>query len=144
MHIAKANFSRQGFELEGEGASAYDASLGLKHYLRTIRLSERDGLSVVDTLESSAARKFTEVLHSDQEITEKSKNKFVFTVNGAQLGVGLSATPDAETKIESNVVMGPGKPGSVDKGTQEERGKRLLVTTPAPTEKTTFNWALSF
>ncbi|MEO7041605.1 MAG: hypothetical protein ABI035_05025, partial [Gemmatimonadaceae bacterium] len=45
---------------------------------------------------------------------------------------------------ESNIVMGPGRPGSVDKGTPEARGERLVVTTTEPVTAFTFNWGLTF
>ncbi len=46
--------------------------------------------------------------------------------------------------IEPNVVMGPGRPGSVDKGTPEARGERLKITTDQPSTTFTFSWQLTF
>ena len=40
--------------------------------------------------------------------------------------------------------MGPGRPGSVDKGTPEARGERLKVTTDQPSTTFNFNWQLTF
>jgi hypothetical protein len=41
-------------------------------------------------------------------------------------------------------VMGPGRPGSVDKGTLEQRGERVVVATPKAETTATFNWRLTF
>jgi hypothetical protein len=42
------------------------------------------------------------------------------------------------------MVMGPGIPGSVDKGKMEQRGERLLVNTAKPASSTVFDWRLNF
>ena len=60
------------------------------------------------------------------------------------LHVKLLSPPDAVSKVEKNVVMGPGKPGSVDKGSLEERGERLLVSTSKKVTGTRFAWELDF
>jgi hypothetical protein len=50
----------------------------------------------------------------------------------------------AASKVEKNVVMGPGRPGSVDKGSLESRGERLLVSTTERVTNAHFVWELSF
>jgi len=46
--------------------------------------------------------------------------------------------------VEPNVVMGPGPPGAVDKGTPEKRGERLSVSTAEPATAAGFAWSLTF
>jgi hypothetical protein len=68
----------------------------------------------------------------------------VFGAKAPQLHVVLVAPKDAVAKVESNVVMGPGKPGSVDKGTLEARGERLLETTKSAEQRVEFQWEMNF
>ena len=132
-----------GFEFTGEGAPVYAKSVGLTKYQRTLRYTA-GRLTVTDSIETSEPRAFTELLHSDTTIQEAGKNKFTFQVGDAALRVGLQSPADATTKIEPNVVMGPGQPGSVDKGTLETRGQRLAASTGHPVSKAEFLWKLTF
>jgi hypothetical protein len=45
---------------------------------------------------------------------------------------------DTITKIETNFLIAPGKPGSVDKGEREERGVRLAISTKEKTRSSQF------
>jgi hypothetical protein len=60
------------------------------------------------------------------------------------LHIHLLSPVAAASKVEQNVVMGPGKPGSVDKGSLEPRGERLLVSTTQKLMSTHFEWELVF
>jgi hypothetical protein len=40
--------------------------------------------------------------------------------------------------------MGPGIPGSVDKGTREQRGELINATTTEPAPSAQFRWMLKF
>jgi hypothetical protein len=60
------------------------------------------------------------------------------------LHVALESPVDALTRIEPNILMAPGKPGSVDKGTPEQRGERLAATTPTARTPVRFKWLLTF
>ena len=65
-------------------------------------------------------------------------------INGASLHMQLLSPLGVTSKVEQNVVMGPGKPGSVDKGSLEPRGERLLVSTKEKVMSTHFVWELVF
>ena len=56
----------------------------------------------------------------------------------------LLLPPGVTSKVEPNVVMGPGNPGSVDKGSLEPRGERLLVSTSEKVMITQFVWEFVF
>jgi hypothetical protein len=142
--ITVAEFGPQGFTLEGEGAPAYSSSLGLTQYLRRVTMSTRGKIEISDTIEAAALRHFTEVIHSDAAISPIAEQRYQTTINGVPLNVHLLSPPGAIFKVEQNVVMGPGRPGSVDKGTLEPRGERLLATTPGKSTKTQFSWQLLF
>lgn len=141
--ITAAHFDGSGFTATGEGAGTYEASTGLTEWSRTLTLVTGK-LTVADKIADAAPRKFTEFLHSDTTVQNAGTREFTITVNGVSLHAELNAPANAVTKIEPNVVMGPGQPGSVDKGTPEQRGERVAATTPAASTHASFRWTLTF
>jgi len=142
--ITRAQLTRDGFDIEGEGAGVYDSSLELRRYLRRITMKAAGKIEVNDVVESASPHLFTEVLHSDAVIGSVGERKYQTDISGVALHVKLLSPPDAVSKVEKNIVMGPGKPGSVDKGSLEERGERVLVSTPGKVASTRFVWKLDF
>jgi hypothetical protein len=146
-HIAKADFTATGFVLIGEGAGAYDSSLSLKQFTRQIELLPNTGITINDTIAAKGNHLFSEALHADSSIQQKSDHEFLFKPTGnasARLTPTLRSPSDAKATIEPNIVMGPGIPGSVDKGKLEQRGERVVVTTAHPTHAAHFEWSLLF
>jgi hypothetical protein len=131
----------KGFEFVGEGAPVYDARMGLKKFERTLTYAAGK-LGVSDRIEGDAPHLYTEVMHADQSITPMQDGRYAF--NGGPLVVRLEEPKDAVAKVEANVVMGPGQPGSVDKGKLETRGERLTVSTKDAVKATGFRWELTF
>jgi Domain of unknown function (DUF4962)/Heparinase II/III-like protein len=144
IRIVSASFDKTGFDVVGEGAPAYDASLGLEHYLRRIRLSEGGRLEVSDKIESSIPHTWSEVLHTDTSFTKLDTLHYSTVVGGTELRVDAKTDFGFESKIEPNVVMGPGRPGSVDKGTLEQRGERLVISSDKAGKTANFSWVLKF
>ena len=142
--ITRAERTSHGFELEGEGAGVYDSSLKLTRYLRRLTMKADGKLEVNDVVESTIPHTFTEVLHSDTKVEPIAEQRYETKINGAALHIQLPSPQHAITKVEPNVVMGPGKPGSVDKGTLEPRGERLVVSTNEKGTSTQFAWELLF
>jgi hypothetical protein len=142
--IIRAQLRRDGFEMEGEGAGVYDSSLGLKRYLRRITMNESGKIEVNDTVESTSPHIFAEVLHSDAKIDSIGEQRYQTNISDVSLHIHLLSPADAVSKVEQNIVMGPGKPGSVDKGSLEPRGERLLVSTTQKVMSTHFVWELVF
>ena len=130
--------------MEGEGAGVYDPSLGLTRYLRRITMNESGKIEVNDVVESTSPHIFTEVLHSDAKIDPIAEQRYQTNISDVALHIHLVSPADAASKVEQNVVMGPGKPGSVDKGSLEPRGERLLVSTTEKVTSTHFAWELVF
>lgn len=143
IHLASVKMNAKGFTWVGEGAGAYDSSLGLTEYRRTLRYADRR-LEVSDSIADSRPSAFTELLHSDTTIAMGKARQWTIPAGDVQLHVKLLAPPDAVTRVEPNIVVGPGKPGSVDKGTPEQRGDRLAVSMGAPVVKTHYYWVLTF
>ena len=127
--LRNAQLTADGFEMEGEGAGVYDPSLGLKRYLRRITMKTSGKIEVRDVVESTSPHIFTEVLHSDAKMESIAEKRFQTNINDVALHIQLLLPQGATSMVEQNVVMGPGKPGSVDKGSLEPRGERLLVST---------------
>jgi hypothetical protein len=141
--ITAAHFDAKGFTATGEGAGAYNAATGLTQWKRTLTLTPGK-LTVADSIADESPKTFTEFVHSDATVKEAGPRRFVIEVNKVPLQVELNAPADAATKVEPNVVMGPGRPGSVDKGTLEQRGERLQATTAATGKDAAFQWTLTF
>ncbi len=143
-HITFAHLSRSEFEMQGEGAGAYSSSTGLTKFLRTLRFDRAGHIAITDELGAAKPVRFSEVLHADKNIARDAEGRFTFRGFGgsAQATIGQPQQVDATT--EKNVVMGPGIPGSVDKGQLEERGERLLITSKQPAVSERFLLELAF
>jgi hypothetical protein len=147
VHISKALFTPKGFVVVGEGAEAYNSALELTQFTRRIEFQTNTGLMIHDTIASKGEHNYTEALHADASIHQQNARTFLLKPVGdtsASLTAVVLAPKDAKTQIEPNMVMGPGIPGSVDKGKLEQRGERLLVNTAAPTSSAVFDWNLKF
>src|SRR5216683_7479167 len=83
-------------------------------------------------------------LHSDTKVEQAGSQKYQIKVEGVALNAFLRLPSQASSKIEPNVVMGPGRPGSVDKGSLEPRGERLVVSTTKAATSAQFGWEFSF
>jgi hypothetical protein len=142
--ITHADLSVRGFDIEGEGAGAYDSSLGLKRYVRRIKMTAPGKIEVNDLVESGAPHIFTEILHSDTKVEQAGSQKYQIKVEGVALNAFLRLPSQASSKIKPNIVMGPGRPGSVDKGSLEPRGERLVVSTTKAATSAQFGWDFSF
>lgn len=138
--IIKAELAANSFDIEGEAAGAYDASLGLDSFRRRIRLEASGKISVADEIRSSKEHVFTELLHSDTTMSARGERQF--EIHGLQ--IKIEPPPGATLKIEPNIVTAPGKPGSVSEGEQQHRGTRLNVTTASPRKSANFRWELRF
>jgi len=143
-HIVQAVFSASGFELVGEGAGAYSDSLGLKSYLRELKMSSAGHITVLDHIDSAKPHLYSEVLHADDKVIERGARTFTLEGFGGSMQAKLAEPKNVTQKIEDNVVMGPGIPGSVQDGSLETRGQRVVVTTKVPLLSAQFIWKLSF
>jgi hypothetical protein len=147
VHLSKAEFTTKGFVFEGEGASAYDSSLGLTQFNRRIELRPGAGIMIHDTIAAKGDHIYTEALHADSSMEKIDAKTFLLKPVGktpASLTARILEPKDGKAEIDPNVVMGPGIPGSVDNGKLEQRGERLLVKTAKPSSQAVFDWSLNF
>lgn len=144
IRLTDVVLNRDGFNLVGEGSAAYSPELGLTRFTRRVQLVHSGELHVSDTIEASKPVVLSEVLHTDTTFQQASQNRFATNIDGTILHVANMFSVPSKTKTEANVVMGPGQPGSVDKGSLQPRGSRLLVTTDSPVTHADFSWTLNW
>lgn len=115
-------------EVEGQAAAAYNEELGVEEFRRVFKQVGPKEFEVQDTLKASKATVFAALVHSDDRLDEKSEGKFVVASGDAELAVEVSSESKLKTEVEPNWMTGPGRPGSVQKGEREARGKRLRIS----------------
>jgi hypothetical protein len=143
IRVTSAQFSKTGFDITGEAAAAYAPALGLTRFTRHFVLANPGTLTVTDSVESSIPHRFAEVLHTDTTFTRVPDTPYFQTSVGGHT-LKVLPTENFANTIEPNIVMGPGRPGSVDKGTPEARGQRLILDTEGPSTEFAFQWTLTF
>jgi acetyl esterase/lipase len=132
--------SATGFEARGEASGAYAASLGLNKFERHI-VYKGAAVVVTDTVSSDAPHEYTTMYHADASV-ERHGNDFELIGEGRQTLLAVESPHGARTEIEKNLVIGPGRPGSVDQGPTEQRGERVAISTPGPVRDATFDVVL--
>lgn len=131
IRILKVTTSDDGLGVEGDATAAYEPELGVKSFVRTVRL-EKNRLTISDSVRTQSPRTASILFHFDGDAPPK------------QLRIDVEEPANAVKKLEPNFMTGPGAPGSVDKGTRQERGTRLVVSTAAPQTATNFKTVLSW
>ncbi len=112
-----------------DGTAAYPASAGLQSWTRAVRFDGRASFLFRDGVRTKEPRRTSVVLHADRDIVSREKGKFVTSVDGTSLEVTFD--PLLTAIVEPHIVVDQGRPGSVEQGEREERGRRLIVATPA-------------
>ena len=118
--------------------AAYEPEVGVSEFIRYFEFTAPGDFSVTDYVKTNEPQIITSFLHSDNMIKGKSKNIFEFEPGGTSLLAEIVSPQKYQTKIEKNILTAPGKPGSVDKGEQEERGVRLAISTEKATKEAKF------
>jgi hypothetical protein len=129
--IRSVDVDAGGVTVVGDATAAYEPGIGLESFVRTGRI-EKNQLTISDSVEADTSHVFSVLLHWDGDRPP------------GRLEVQINQPVDASQKLEPNVLIGPGAPGSVDKGTQEQRGTRLVISTPAPVASASFQTILRF
>ena len=143
VRIREAQFDKGFLYVEGDAAAAYPASLGLTHYARHLLMTSSKNITVWDDIQSEQPHTFSGLLHSDTTVTKIKNRKFEIAAGPATLTIDSVLPKKAIFEVVPNIVTAPGRPGSVDKGEQQDRGERLAVTTPVPSKSAVFVWKLS-
>ncbi len=124
--------------VRGEAAAAYEPELGVRRFTRHLLFTAPDGFAIWDEITTKEPRRVTSLLHADERIESTGKNQFALKNAQASLRGTVVEPETAVAKIEANTVTAAGRPGSVDKGPQQERGVRLAVSNATPATKVRF------
>lgn len=117
------------FYVRGEAATAYFPELGLERFTRHFLFAAPDYFLVWDELQTKEPRRFTWLLNADRKIEQLAPSRFLIINEPAALFVERVAPANADVKIEPQMVIGQGKPGSVEKGEPDLRGLQLIART---------------
>ena len=138
IRIAEAKLTPTSAYVRGEAAAAYGAPLGLVRFTREFRY-QNGNFTVHDSLEANKPRIFTAVFHADGNIRKIGEDAWSFDSYGKPAELLIKAPAGTTGSVALNDVTAPGAPGSVDKGEQQIRGTRLMVTSP-PASRTEFDF----
>jgi hypothetical protein len=140
--------------VRGDGTAAYGPELGLKKFRREFVYRPGAGFTISDEVETTRPALLTLLLHADNHIEKESANRFSIKAGAVKLQIDPAieqANQPASKRIQSalqatietNMVTAAGPPGAVDKGERQERGQKLLLSTPAPTTRARFTMRLT-
>jgi hypothetical protein len=132
IRITEVRVTRGWVLVRGDATAAYDPDLGLTKFVREFRYSQRGGFTINDELRSRRPQLFKSLLHADGRVRRQDARHFDFDAGEARLAVEVIEPPNVRTTVEENLLIAPGRPGSVDKGERQVRGERLALSTTAP------------
>lgn len=138
IKITDVKMSANKVSVTANVAPAYEPEIGVKKFIRKFEFTAPNSFVIEDEVETYKPNTIISYLHADNLIKQISKNNFEFEPNKTSLLVELISPKNFEAKIEKNILITPGRPGSVDKGEREERGVRLAVSTKGKTNKAKF------
>jgi hypothetical protein len=115
IRIVDVKPDANGLTITADATAAYDPSLGLKSFVRTVRI-ERQKLTIDDSIEAADPHIFTVLIHFDGAAPPQA------------LRYEVTEPKDATLRLEPNDVTAAGLPGSTDKGRIERRGSRLAIS----------------
>lgn len=124
--------------LLADATAAYEPEVGVRKFQRRFDFTAPNNFVITDEVETHNPALITSYLHADNTIESVGENQFVFEPTGTSLVVDIVEPTPVNTRIERNVLTAPGDPGSVDKGENEERGKKLAISTVEKVTKATF------
>ena len=138
IHISQVKLEPRFAYVRGEAAAAYEPELGVRQFTRHLLFTAPDGFAIWDEVTTTEPRRVTSLLHADDRIVSTGKNQFALKNGQASLRLTVVEPETAVARIEANTVTAAGRPGSVDKGPQQERGLRLAVSNANPATKVRF------
>lgn len=116
----------------GDASSSYPTQAGLSRFRRTFTFEAPGRFFIRDDIATSAPRTVEWYLHSDDPIRGEA-SAFQLGDNRAGLEVSLRLPPGSQTTTGPTWVMAPGAPGSIEKGSRDQRGYEIEVKTPPAT-----------
>ncbi|MCP9496735.1 MAG: DUF4962 domain-containing protein [Pyrinomonadaceae bacterium MAG19_C2-C3] len=141
IRITEVKLDKNFAYVRGDAAASYEPELGVKRFDRHFLFTAPDGFVVWDDLQTEKPSIFTSLIHADdriRQIADSDRRRFRIGMDDTYLLTTIIAPDEVRTKIEPNIVTAPGRPGSVDKGEQQERGVRLAISTAQPATSARF------
>jgi hypothetical protein len=128
--------------VRGDATTAYLPELGLKKFVRQFVYQPDTQFAITDEVEMNKPSMLALLLHADDKIEKLDENRFDIVAGDVKLLVepSIEFPPRSQfkTAIETNVVTAPGPPGAVDKGEQQSRGRKLVLSPPLPVTRARF------
>jgi hypothetical protein len=138
IRLSVLTLSSSRLYLRGDATSAYEPERGLRRFVREFEYVPDKGFTIWDNIETLRPSLVTSVIHADSGLDKEAHNRFSINRQGTKLIIELVEPPAIESEIKINTVTAAGPPGAVDKGERQERGQKLLLTTPRPVQKVRF------
>ena len=138
IKITDAKFGDEKVSITADAAAAYEPERGVKKFVRTFEFTAPGKFVVTDDVETNEPQIITAFLHADNLISKLGSDSFIFEPTGTNLLVKILEPSAFDARVEKNILIAPGKPGSVDKGESVERGVRLAVSTKEKIVKAKF------
>ncbi|MCG9791040.1 DUF4962 domain-containing protein [Flavobacterium algicola] len=138
IRIINAKLTADKVFILADVTAAYEPAIGVKKFTRNFEFTAPGSFTITDNIETNSPKIITSLLHADTTIKQLTDTTFEFEPTKTSLVAAIIVPKSVETKMDSNVLTAPGKPGFVDKGGEEERGKKLAISTKEKVTKTKF------
>lgn len=126
IRITSVNMGKDHADIVADLTGAYRPELGVEHLER--RLSWARGVwTTTDQMRASKPVVLTSQVHGDTTITQVKKDSFSVDGKPTSLQVDIR-TSGVKTNVTPGIIITPGPPGSVDKGSKEQRGTVLNIS----------------
>lgn len=138
IRIASVKVNEDQVLVRGDATSAYDPNLGMKRFVREFGYRPGEGFTIRDEVETLKPAVITSVIHADGGLQKDTNNQFQINRDGTRLSIEVIEPVETESAIKANTVTAAGPPGAVDKGEEQERGQKLLLSTRNRVTKVNF------
>jgi hypothetical protein len=145
IRITEVKVEKNQVMVRGDATTAYGPELGLKKFVREFVYQPGAGFTISDDVETARPAVLTLLLHADDHIEKGEGCEFSIRAGRVKLLIDPTlaapveqALQSIEAVIETNNLTAPGPPGAVDKGEQQARGQKLLLSNTAPTTSARF------
>ncbi|HEX8195215.1 MAG TPA: DUF4962 domain-containing protein [Pyrinomonadaceae bacterium] len=138
IRIAEFQAAPEFFYARGEAAAAYYTDLNVQKFDRHFLYVAPDYFIVWDELETKNPSEFSFLLNADRDIKISSETTAEIVNEQTGLRVIRISPLPAKSAIAPQMLMARGRPGSIEQGTEEQRGVQLQTVTTEKREKIDF------
>jgi Heparinase II/III-like protein len=142
IRISELKVEKDFVSIRGDATSAYEPELGVKRFVRQFEYRPDQGFLITDEVETEKPTLVTSVVHADAGLQKETNDRFGISIGNAKLMIEVLEPKQFQSEIVVNTVRAPGPPGAVDKGENQERGEKLLISTLRTVTKTRFQLRL--